>query len=61
MSEAKTDMPMPAPPGLWHLGEKTETREFCDRSVTRMEERQPDNPRLIRERQEAAELLGIEP
>jgi serine/threonine protein kinase/Tfp pilus assembly protein PilF len=46
---------------FWHLGEKTEARKFYDRSVTWMDEHQPNNPRLIRQRQEAAELLGIQP
>jgi tetratricopeptide (TPR) repeat protein len=46
---------------LWHLGEKAEARRFYDLSVTWMEARQPDNPSLIRQRQEATELLGIQP
>ena len=46
---------------LWHLGEKAEARRVYDRSVTWMEERPPDSPALINMRQEAAELLGIEP
>ena len=46
---------------LWHLGEKTEARRFYDRSVTWMEERRPNDPELVRLRQEAAELLGIQP
>jgi len=46
---------------LWHLGEKSEAREFYDRSITWMEERLPDDPWLIRQCQEAAELLGFQP
>jgi hypothetical protein len=46
---------------LWHLGERSEAREFYDRSVTWMEERQPDHPLQIRQRQEAADVLGIQP
>jgi hypothetical protein len=46
---------------LWHLDEKVEARRFYDRSVTWMEERLPDSPVLIKMRQEAAQLLGIEP
>jgi tetratricopeptide (TPR) repeat protein len=45
---------------LWHLGEKAEARKFYDRSVTWMEESRPDNPLLVRARQEAADLLGIQ-
>jgi serine/threonine protein kinase/Flp pilus assembly protein TadD len=46
---------------LWHLSEKAEAREFYDRAAAWMDERQPHNPMLIRQRQEAAALLGIQP
>jgi tetratricopeptide (TPR) repeat protein len=46
---------------LWHLGERVEARKLYDRSVTWMDEHLPDDPLGIRQRQEAAELLGIEP
>ena len=43
----------------WHLGEKIEARRFFDESVAWQEERLPDSPHLNRQRQEAAELLGV--
>ncbi len=46
---------------LWHRRDKTEARELYDRSVTWREERLPKHFLLIRYRQQAAELLGIEP
>jgi serine/threonine protein kinase/Tfp pilus assembly protein PilF len=45
----------------WHLGNKTEARKLYEQSVTWMEENFPRSPLLKPQRQEAAELLGIQP
>ena len=45
----------------WQLGEKTEARRLFDESVAWQEENLPDSPLLKRQRQEAAELLGLQP
>ena len=44
---------------LWQLGEKTEARRLFEESVAWQEEHLPDHPRMKRERQETAELLGF--
>ncbi len=46
---------------LWHVGEKAEARRLFDESVAWQEEHLPDSPLLKRQRQEAAELLGLQP
>jgi tetratricopeptide (TPR) repeat protein len=46
---------------LWHLGERTEARRLYDRFATWMDERAPEHPRGLRQRREAAELLGVRP
>jgi tetratricopeptide (TPR) repeat protein/serine/threonine protein kinase len=43
----------------WHLGEKDKARQWHDKAVAWMEERQPDDQELKRFRAEAEEVLGI--
>jgi len=45
----------------WQLGNRSEARDYYRRAVTWMEEHNPDHPRLLRLRDEASELLGVEP
>jgi tetratricopeptide (TPR) repeat protein len=44
----------------WRLGQKNEARSYFENGATFMDEHNLANPSLIRLRQEAAELLGIE-
>jgi tetratricopeptide (TPR) repeat protein len=43
----------------WKLGQKTEARSWYDKAVPWMEKHQPKNEELIRFRDEAAALLGV--
>ena len=46
---------------LEKLGDRDGARRWYDRAVARMDETYPENPELIAFKQEAAELLGIQP
>ena len=43
----------------WKLGDKTQARSWYDKAVPWMEKNQPKNEELIRFRDEAAALLGV--
>jgi len=43
----------------WHLGEKDKAREWYDQAVKWMEKNAPKHPELIRFRDEASALLGV--
>jgi tetratricopeptide (TPR) repeat protein len=45
----------------WRLGDKNDARSYYDRAVVRMHATYPKNPENVRARNEAAELLGIQP
>jgi hypothetical protein len=46
---------------LEELGDRVGARRWFDRAVARMDETYPKNPELIAFKQEAAELLGLQP
>ena len=43
----------------WQLGDKSQARSWYDKAVSWMEKNQPKNAELIRFRDEAAALLGV--
>jgi serine/threonine protein kinase/Tfp pilus assembly protein PilF len=45
----------------WKLGREREARQYYDRAVAAMDRTIPTNPEYLRRRDEAAELLGIQP
>jgi tetratricopeptide (TPR) repeat protein len=45
----------------WKLGRETEARAYYDRGVTNVEATLPKSPLLLRFKQEATELLGVQP